>query len=583
MKWLTIICATIAWFVLLGCGREKEVKLKIVAFNDFHGYLESPGKMRANEQSEPVDVGGADYLAGYTEHLKSENPNNVVVSAGDLIGASPLVSSLFDNESTIEAMNRLGLEISAVGNHEFDKGPRELLRMRNGGCSTSDQNGCKGQAAGTPVPFEGAKFEFLAANVFDSSSGKNLFSEYAIKTYNGVKVAFIGLTLKDTPATESPSAVAGLRFDDEAGTINRVIGQLRQQGVKAVVVLIHEGGLQATKEAPDINGCAGGLSGSPIQSIISKLDDDVDLVISAHTHGAYICQLPNAAGRKIFVTSAASYGRVLTDIDLTLDTKTKDVKSVRAKNILVERAETAGIVPDASVKKIVDAYTALAAPIANRKVGSIRADLTRDQNAAGESLMGELIADSQMEATSAPGAGGAVVSFMNPGGIRADIPFAFGAPGLGNGAVTFSEIYNVQPFGDTLVTMTLTGTQIKTLLEEQFKGCALGAQSPDAVAPSINRMLQVSTGFSYTWHATGAACNKVDAASMKLNDARIAPAATYRVTVNSFIADGGDQFYVLRDGVHRLGGPIDIEAMDAYFAKHSSITPSVLRRVIVIP
>ena len=568
---------------VLSAVRADDFKLKIIALNDFHGNLQSPGKFRANAQSPEVAAGGVDFLAGYIEHLKSQNPYNVVVSAGDLIGASPLVSALFHDEDTIETMNRLGLQFNAVGNHEFDKGKQELLRIQYGGCSTQDQNTCKGAVAGTPVPFEGAKFKYLAANVFDTATGKTLFPAYAVKTYNGVKVAFIGLTLKETPTIVTPSGVAGLRFTDEASTINAIVRQLRKQGIECFVVLIHQGGEQTTKGTPDINACEGDLNGSRIQSIVSKLDDAVDLVISAHTHAAYICQVPNSSGRKIFVTSAASYGRLLTEIDVTIDKKTKDVTGVAARNIVVDRTDATGIMPDTALKSIVDKYAALAAPIANREVGSVAADITRMRSAAGESSLGDLIADAQLEATSASDSGSAVVAFMNEGGIRAELPFASGVAGVGNGNVTYGELFTVQPFGNSLVTMSLTGAQIKTLLEEQFTGCALDSPTGDTAAPSADRLLQVSEGFIYTWSRAGAECNKVDSSSIKINGVMIAPSAKYRVTVNSFLADGGDQFYVLRKGTDRLGGPQDLDAMTAYFAKHRSVAPGQPHRISVKP
>jgi 5'-nucleotidase len=568
--------------VVLSAARADDFKLKIIALNDFHGNLQSPGKFRANAKSPEVAAGGVDFLAGYIEHLKSQNPYNVVVSAGDLIGASPLVSALFHDEDTIETINRLGLEFSAVGNHEFDKGKQELLRIQYGGCSTQDQNTCQGAVAGTRVPFEGAQFKYLAANVFDTSTGKTLFPAYAVKTYNGIKVAFIGLTLKETPTIVTPSGVAGLRFTDEAGTINAIVRQLRKLGIESVVVLIHQGGQQTTKGTPDINACEGGLNGSAIQSIVNNLDNAVDLVISAHTHAAYICQIPNRAGRKIFVTSAASYGRLLTEIDVTIDKKTKGVTGVTAQNIVVDQTD-ATITPDATLKSIVDKYAALAAPVANRKVGTVAADITRTPSSAGESSLGDLIADSQLEATSPFDSGGAVVAFMNRGGIRTDLPFASLTAGVENGNVTYGELFSVQPFGNSLVTMSLTGTQIKMLLEEQFKGCALDSPTGDHSAPSDDRLLQVSEGFTYTWSPAGAQCNKVDSSSIKINNVVVTPSAKYRVTVNSFLADGGDQFYVLRKGTGRLGGSQDLDAMTAYFAKHGSAAPAQPHRISVKP
>ncbi|HLJ24999.1 MAG TPA: 5'-nucleotidase C-terminal domain-containing protein [Candidatus Acidoferrales bacterium] len=574
-------------FAALGAARADDLKLKIIALNDLHGNLQSPGKFRAKGKSPNVDAGGIDYLAGYVAQLKRENPNHVVVAAGDLIGASALVSALFHDEDTVEALNRVGLEFSSVGNHEFDKGKRELLRMQSGGCSTEDQNTCQGAASGTPVPFEGAKFHYLAANVFDTAAHRTLFPAYAIKNYEGVRVAFIGLTLRETPTIVTPSGVAGLRFDDEASTINAVIQRLRKQGVANFVVLIHQGGRQTPAGTLDINACEGDLAGTPIESIVRRLDDHVDLVISGHTHQPYICQLPNRAGRKIYVTSASAYGRVLTDIDVRIDRNTRRVTDVSAKNILVERTTASGVIPDATLKSLVDHYAALAAPIANRVVGSVTAEISRTPNFAGEAALGDVIADAQLAATQAAGSGGAVVSFMNEGGIRADIPYVPVSPAAENGAkkgeVTYNELFTVQPFGNSLVTMTLTGAQIKILLEEQFKGCSLGAPSNAVAPPETDRPLQVSDGFTYTWSPGGAVCAKVDAGSIKIHRAAVEPSAKYRVTVNSFLADGGDQFWILQQGTVRLGGPQDIDAMLSYFEKHQPLAPGDPHRITVEP
>src|ERR1035437_6061078 len=287
MQFRCVAYAIVLSLVVPTVARAENFRLKIIALNDFHGNLQSPGKFRANPQSPEVDAGGVDFLAGYVANLKSQNPDNVVISAGDVTGGGPAILALFHDEDTIETMNRLGLEINGVGNHEFDHGMRELLRLQHGGCSTVDANTCKGKVAGTPVPFEGAKFKYLAANVFYTSTGKTIFPAYAVKTYHGVKVAFIGVTLKDTPAIVAASGVAGLRFADEAITINATVRQLRRQGIESFVVLIHEGGYQAVKGSRDINACAGDMNGYPIRPIVSQLDDAVDLVMSAHTHEAY--------------------------------------------------------------------------------------------------------------------------------------------------------------------------------------------------------------------------------------------------------------------------------------------------------
>ena len=557
---------------------DNTVKLKIIAVNDFHGQLESPGKFRElpTDATATVPVGGVDWLAGYIADLKAKNPNTVVVSAGDLIGATPLVSALFHDEGTIETMNRAGLEINAVGNHEFDEGKDELLRMQNGGCHPTDANSCQGAAVGTPVPFEGAEFQFLAANVVEKKTGNTIFPSYTIKEYEGVKVAFIGLTLKETPTIVTPSGVAGLKFKDEVRTINSLSGELRSLGAQAIVVLIHQGGVTPTTQSiATINSCDGNLDGSPIKAIVNGLSNSVDLVISGHTHMAYNCELSTRnSGHLIPVTSANSQGRVITEIDMVINKPKGTVKSVNAVNVAVDQRNTS-IVPDTGIKQIVDNYKALATPIANRVIGGITADLTRTASAAGEHTMGDVIADAQLEATKDPKFGGAEAAFMNPGGVRADLTFASSPAGEGDGNVTFGEAFAVQPFGNSLVTLSLTGAQIETLLEQQFVGCPNGQ--------TFNRILLPSASVGYAWSASGPACDKVDPASIKINGVVVDPAVSYRVTVNSFLADGGDKFTVLTQGGNRLGGAQDSDALEAYFGAHSPVAPPSLDRIRQLP
>lgn len=533
-------------------GIGKTLTVKLVAFNDFHGNLDG-ATLTLTSPTDGLNrspAGGVDFLAAHLDALRAQNPHTTVVSAGDLIGASPLVSSLFHDEPTIEAMNRLGLAFNAVGNHEFDEGKDELLRMQRGGCHPADAiNTCKGAEVGTPVPFEGATFAFLAANVVEQATGKTLLPGYAVRDYLGHKIAFIGMTLEATPSIVTPSGVAGLEFKDEADTVNALIPEIARQGAEAVVVLVHEGGFNSG----GINGCAG-VSG-PIADIVRRLDDAVDLVVTGHTHNTYICTLPNAAGRPIPVTSAGSFGRLITDIDLTLDTSTRRVTGVRAVNRAVLRA---GVTPVARLTRLVEDYKTLVAPVANRPVGKISADIVRATNPAGESALGDVLADAQIEATRAAGFGDAVIAFMNPGGIRADLTFASSPAGEGDGVVTYQEIFTVQPFGNSLVTKTLTGRQLYALLEQQWS----------AVQPSA-RVLQVSAGFGYQ-HAYDA--NKplggryVCDGSVTLNGVAVDQTARYRVTMNSFLADGGDNFSVFAQGADPLGGAQDLDALEAYFA-----------------
>ncbi len=561
--------------------------IKIVAFNDFHGQLESPGTFRQTPTSSSasnVTVGGVDWMAGYIENLKVQNPNTIVVSAGDIIGATPLVSALFHDEGTIETMNRLGLDFNSVGNHEFDEGKAELKRMQNGGCHPTDPNTCRGVDVGTPVPFEGAKFKFLAANVVETANGKTIFPSYAIKIVDGVRVAFIGMTLKETPTIVTPSGVAGLQFLDEAATVNALIPKLRERGAEAVVVLIHQGGVvPTTQSAASINLCEGNLDGSPIKAIVNQLDDEVDLVISGHTHQAYNCQIANKVGRLISVTSASAQGKVLTDINLTVNKESGEIGAVAASNVVVDRTNPA-VTPNAAITTIVSKYKAISTAVANRVIGTVSEAITKTINSAGESALGDVIADAQLLETQGVGFGEAVVAFMNPGGIRADITYASSLAGEGDGNVTYSEAFTVQPFGNTLVSLTLTGAQIHTLLEQQFTGCIADYPSTAPVTGQpFNRILQVSKGFSYEWKEKGTACDNVDPTSIKINGVMVDPTASYRVSVNNFMADGGDQLYVLTQGTNRLGGALDLDALGNYFSTRGLVTPGLKDRITLLP
>ena len=542
-----------------------QLAVKLIAFNDFHGNLEAAGRNP-----------GVARLATVIDGLRAENPLHAVVSAGDLIGASPLLSALFHDEPTIEAMNRIGLDFNAVGNHEFDDGREELLRMQRGGNHPTDPNTGLGLAEDLKDGrFAGADFAFLAANVVDTASGQTLFPAFQIKEFLGQKVAFIGMTLEGTPTIVSPSGVAGLAFKDEADTANALIGALRAQGVHAVVVLIHEGGVTTG----GANSCEG-VSG-PIVDIVGRLHGEVDLVVSGHTHRAYNCLLANRDGRPVRVTSAGSFGGMVTDIDLTLDTRSRDVIAVTADNRAIPNDDTVAQSP--ALTPLLANYAALADGPRRRVIGRITATLTRASTPAGESALGDVIADAQLAATDDAGLGGAQIAFMNPGGIRADLPYS--APGKTDGDVTYGEAFTVQPFGNSLVTLTLTGAQVHTLLEQQFTGCTVGypADAPPAGQP-FNRILQVSGGFSYAWKEKNTPCDNVDPASIRLNGAPLDPAGAYRVTVNSFMADGGDQLYVLRAGTERLGGAQDLDALEAYFtANPAGVAPGPQDRIQLAP
>ncbi|WP_232293586.1 bifunctional metallophosphatase/5'-nucleotidase [Stigmatella aurantiaca] len=526
--------------------------MQVLSINDLHGNLEAPtgsnGSVRVALDGGVVVAGGAAYLAHHIAALRSENPNTIVVSAGDLIGASPLVSAILHDEPTIEVMNQIGLDINSVGNHEFDEGFTELKRMQNGGCHPVD--GCQGS-----TNFAGANFKFLSANVFtDAAAQQTLFPAYDIREFEGIKVAFIGMTLEGTPTIVNPSGIQGLSFKDEADTVNALIPTLNAQGVKAVVVVLHEGGMQAAEGLYD--ECKG-MSGA-IVDIVNRFDKEVDLVVTGHTHQAYNCVLNG-----IRVTSGSSYGRIVTDVDLVLNTGTNDVTSVTARNVIVTR-ETADVPVDTMVK----GYVAKAAPLRDKVVGNTPVELLRPARVptadnSGESVLGNVIADAMLAITQAPEKGGAVIALMNPGGIRADI---------GAGEITYGEIFAVQPFANNVATLTLTGDQIKRVLEQQFP--------PINANPSI---MQVSQGFSYTFSLSAPAGSKVNAASLTLNGQPIVMTQSYRVSMNNFMASGGDNYSVFTEGKDLLIGPIDVDALEVYTRANNPLTVPALGRIKVVP
>ncbi|MBS0450639.1 MAG: bifunctional metallophosphatase/5'-nucleotidase [Proteobacteria bacterium] len=593
-----------------GHNNKEPIKIKIIGFNDYHGNLQTPGTFGVNTlvpAAQRPAVGGAEFLAAYVKRMKAQNPNSVVVGAGDFIGASPLISALFFDEPAVETLNRIGVEFNAVGNHEFDKGAAELRRLQGGGCKITngapDPNSCKGVGSNALGSFDGARFKWLSANVVETATGRTLLPAYGIKTFQGVKVAFIGMTLKGTPAIVTPTGVAGLEFRDEADTVNALIPRLKKEGADMIVVLVHQGGFQSSPNVGDINGCDGNLKNadgtdSDIAKIVSRLRNGVDLVISGHTHAAYNCSantqdvksvngaavstprptgLPNIEGRLVPVTSASAFGRVLTEVDVTVHPRSHKVMSVLPTNRLVDRTDpviNTMIAADPTVKNVVDGYSQLVSPLANQVIGTIATALPNSASAAGEMPAGSLIADAQLLATQPAALGGAVMAFMNAGGVR-NPGFAFGGATYPYN-VTYGNAFTVQPFGNSLVTMTLTAQQLKDLLEQQFVGCKGQTQQ---------RIMQVSNGLKYSWSASAAACSKIQSVVLTPTDvSQVPPVATgapdvivangvvqnpgktYRVTVNNFMATGGDGFTTLLGGTSVLGGAQDIDALTAYLS-----------------
>ncbi|MFC8615616.1 bifunctional metallophosphatase/5'-nucleotidase [Micromonospora purpureochromogenes] len=526
----------------------KPVDVKLLALNDFHGNLEPPTGSSGTIAGQPA--GGAEYLATQLAALRGateeEQERTITVAAGDLIGASPLLSAAFHDEPTIESLTMAGLDFASVGNHEFDEGANELLRIQNGGCHPVD--GC---ADGTP--YTGAGFQYLSANAFKTATGQPLLPPYAVKKVDGVKVGFIGMTLEGTPQIVSQEGVAGLTFSDEAETANKYARILRSQGVQTIVVLLHEGGQQ--EATGGINDCKG-FTG-PIVDIANRMDPSIDVVVSGHTHQAYNCEINGK-----LVTSASSFGRLVTDIDLQIDRKTGDVLTAKANNVVVTRDVT----KDAAQTELITRYKTALGPVAIKVVGETAEPLNRVQEtlfgtAKGESPLGNVIADAQFAATD--NEQGALGAFMNPGGVRAD---------LDAGQVTYEEAFTVQPFANNLVTLDLTGAQLYCVLEQQFV---------------VGRTLYPSSTVRYTVDVNGTtgttadpcAGTRVVRGSLTLGGVTVTDAGTYRVTVNNFLAGGGDGFTALKSGTNQVTGMIDLDAFVAYLTASSPVSAPALDRI----
>ncbi|MCH7230609.1 bifunctional metallophosphatase/5'-nucleotidase [Glycomyces sp. L485] len=524
-----------------GHGHGREVDLQLLAINDFHGNIEASDGLTYEVDGEEVSAGGAEYLATYLEEAREGEKYSTTVAAGDLIGASPFLSAAFGDEPTIESLNAMGVEVSSVGNHEFDKGIDDLYRHIEG-----------------EGDYEGAAFPFLGANVVDEETGEPVIEPYWIKKFRGgVKVGFIGMTLEGTGDIVAKSGIEGIEFLDEVETANKYAKELQRKGVNSIVVLLHEGGYPVEEDTghdcESLDGSGVGMSG-PIVDIAETMSSKVDMIVTGHTHQEYVCSVPDPAGQPRMVTSASSYGRVFTEIEATYDRRTRDIvrSSVTGSNTVVERDVEA----DQVQSDLIAGYQDEVEEVAGRKVGYIAEDITRGATRAEEFPLGSLIADAQLDRTADPDIGGAQIAFMNPGGVRADLLYDEGEPGV----VTYAELYSVQPFNNYLVTMDLTGEQILTLLQQQL--------------PSEDRgttlFLQVSEGFTYTWDTSLEGADQIVADSLMLNGEPIAADQSYRVTVNSFLADGGDSFYVLAEGENRLFGEVDLVAFEAWFGENST-------------
>lgn len=551
------------------------VEVKLIAFNDFHGNLQPPRQTidhpAPGSGAVRVPAGGAAYLASAIQTLREGNPNNLVVSAGDMIGASPLVSALFLDEPTIHAMNLIRVDYNAVGNHEFDRGRAELLRMQKGGC---EKNTVRQPCAVEPFP--GARFGFLAANVV-GQDGSTLFPGYAIRSFGKgrrqVKVAIIGMTLKETPTVVTPAGVAGLSFRDEADTVNALVPKLKSEGADAIVVVVHQG--VYSKLGYNDQSC-GAIEGDLIP-ILERLDPAVDVVASGHTHHAYVCDYGRINPAKPFLlTSAASYGRLVTDIDLTIDPGTGKVTAKRARNIVVQseafpgsRGETplTDAVPrfpaETAVAALVERYSKAAEPIAARAVGRLSAPALKPANEHGESVLGNLVADAQLAATKGASNGNARIALMNPGGVRADL-----VPGA-DGGISFGQLFAAQPFANMMVVKSLTGRQLRAVLEQQFASGSNTAANPYILSPSHN--------LRFAYDLSKPEGQRI--VLLTVDGQPVSDETVYRVATNNFLAGGGDNFTVFREGTDPSGGVQDVDALEAYIAAAGSLAPPALGRV----
>ena len=572
-------------------GRYEQVQL--LSFNDFHGNLEPPsGSSGSNltgytgafgTDGRPVTTttpaGGAEYLATKLAQARQGHPNSLTVAAGDLIGASPLLSAAFHDEPAVESLNLLGLDVSAVGNHEFDEGYQELQRMAEGGC-LDDGEGEDNQDSCPDGTFGGADFDWLAANVRYAGTDETILPSYAVKQVGKAKIGFIGMTLEETPDIVTASGVAGLEFDDEVRTANALVPVLRKQGVNAVVVLVHQGGnpkpvtltnpntgRPSSAAAPYDRTCGKGGSledSSPILPIAANLDPAIDMVVSGHTHNPYVCDVKDPAGQDRLVTSASSFGRLVTETNLTYDKASKDIvrASVEGTNLQVTR----DVPKDAAQTALIAKYKELVRPIASEVLGEITADVTRTTSSTGESPLGDLIADAQLADTSVvTGGRRPVIAFMNPGGIRADLTRGKQAYDEAPGEVTYAEAFDVQPFNNFLVSMDLTGQQVYDVLTQQVTGANQAGR----------KVLQVSEGFQYRLGANGPVQG-----SVVLNGTPIDKAATYRIVTNNFLADGGDGFPAFTQGTGVYYGGLDIDAFADYLAGNAPYAPVAPDRIL---
>jgi 5'-nucleotidase len=561
---VTVAAVTVTGLAATPAGAEPQANqqttdVRLIAFNDLHGNLVPPSGSSGRvtlADGKTVDAGGAAYLATHVKDLRSKVANSVVLSIGDNIGASPLSSALFHDEPTIDLLNQLDVKASAVGNHELDEGYAELLRMQRGGCHPTD--GCQFEDS-----YRGSKFPYLAANMtFDNGAPAAL--PFTVTFSGGMPVGVIGVPLKDLPTVVSSEAVKGLEFGDEVQAINKTADLLDRFGVKTIAVLLHQGDNTEGGGPDDCRTTPG-----PAEQIAEKASAKVDVIFTGHSHQQYVCSVNDPAGNPRPVIQGSSFGRLLSVADLKIDRRTRDV--VRGQTKAFNEIVTRTVPADPDAQALVDKAVAKSGPIANRQVGTITTDISRTAVPSGESPLGNLIADSQLESTKT--SAGAQIALMNPGGVRADLTYASSSANEGNGVVTYGEAFTVQPFSNILQTISLTGAQVKTVLEQQWQ---VGSDGKP-----VTRILLPSTSLNYKWSAAAPTGSKVS--DITINGQAVDPAAKYRVTVNNFLAGGGDGFSEFTKGTELVGGAIDLDAFTAYLTAHPNLTPPATNRITALP
>ncbi|MFC0710844.1 bifunctional metallophosphatase/5'-nucleotidase [Azorhizophilus paspali] len=517
-----------------GCSqvpRPQPVEVNLLAVNDFHGHIQPTRFSHRNATGEQLSLkaGGIGALSGLLAEMRARDPELLFVGGGDLIGGSPPLSAMWADEPSLRALDLLDMRLSVVGNHELDQGREELLRQVRGGCrSPRPDRACRFESV-----HPGIGFTYIAANLVDRRSGEQLFPAYRIERVRGARIAFVGAVLEDVDTQLSRQSMQGLRTLDEAQAINAQVPTLLAQGVDTIVAVVHQGG--ATPEAYDQPDCRQ-LSG-PIVEIVRRLDPRIKVVLSGHTHQGYLCRVG-----EVLVTQAGSYGRLATHLTLRIDPHRHRLLEAEARNLLVDPSRYA---PSAEIGALQQAVERRSQAVLGRPLARLAVrEVPQAYDDAGESPMGNLIADAQLAATAHLGA---QVALTNPGGIRAGLVLE-----PGQAEVSYGQVASTQPFNNSLTIVTLRGAQLRELLEQQWQ--------QDGFRP-----LQPSASFSYSWDPGRPGGRHIVADSLRIDGRPVRDGDLYRITVNSFMAGGGDKLSVLAEATERLDtGLNDLEALIDY-------------------